>query len=93
LFITGNYNNGKEHSAQLPLAVNAHITIDTLMAGGTACYNISGNVYISDGKTEIKSFTFNYAGGKVSLEGVFRSNEDNTVTGNVISGSTAFLSP
>lgn len=72
----------------IPMAVNAHITIDTLMAGGMACYNISGNVSISDGKTEIESFTCNYAGGKVSLEGVFRSNEDNGVTGNVISGAT-----
>jgi hypothetical protein len=44
---------------------------------------------ISDGRTEIRKFTFGYGGGTVSLEGVLTKNVDMTVTANVISSASA----
>jgi hypothetical protein len=43
---------------------------------------------ITDHRTEVKHFSFNYAGGQLSAEGIIRSNNDNTITGNVISNAS-----
>ncbi len=56
----------------------AHILADSV--------TIIGN--ISEGRTEIKRSVFNYAGGKVNVEGILLKNDDSTYTGNVISSAS-----
>jgi hypothetical protein len=60
-----------------------HLEYDLINADSV---NITGR--ISDDLTVIDKFTIDYAGGKVSLEGVFLQGKDNTITGNIISGSS-----
>jgi hypothetical protein len=115
-FGTGNEKGQNGFIPQLNL--NAHIALDTLLAGELSFYTISGNVSnsrktdlnfdisakkmaygkimadsiafsgISSGPlTDIKRCIFRYAGGNLSLEGVLRSNKDQTITGNAISAA------
>jgi hypothetical protein len=80
--ISGHVFNSRKPDVKFDISAQK-VVYEDIMADSIAFSGISSGAI-----TEINHCDFSYAGGKLSLEGILRSNKDQTYTGNIISGAS-----